>query len=170
MQRLSALAIIWYNIDSLDHATLDSSKNNGGGFRLIAEVPRPAIDNTDFDLRETSTYTWGTTSRVDAKHLGTTNVFGATETFEFTGYLYKVIWLNTNNNLNYDIGGGCNPSYGHVEPDYILTHEMGHLAGLGHHKWHWGDSSTHTAMKTGCNSGQASLRSDDLSDINDYYN
>ena len=62
---------IWYDINSLNEATLDN-RSNGAGFRLIAEVSRNVIDNTDFDLVETSTNSWPHNSRFDATY---TDVF-----------------------------------------------------------------------------------------------
>lgn len=135
----------------------------------MPEVPRHTIDSTDFDLTVIASNNHGHNSRFDAKYLGTTNVFGATGSYSGGGGHYKVIWLNTNNNLNYDPDVGCNISFGEVNPDYIITHEFGHLAGLGHHVWHWGAWSGHTAMKGGCNFDQSQLRTEDLNDINDHY-
>ena len=54
-----------------------------------------------------------------------------------------------------------------VHPTNIAIHEFGHYAGLSHHGWTW--SNTHTAMKAGCNTGQADLRAEDINDINDHY-
>ena len=164
---------IWYDINSLNEATLDN-RANGAGFRLIAEVSRNVIDNTDFDLVETSTNSWPHNSRFDAMFLGNTNMLGLTETYKGTyggnTYFYKVIWMNNNDNLDYTTTGKCslsNLSSGKVPALYITNHEFGHLAGLKQHGFTW--ESDHTAMKPGCHAGMAQLRAEDINDINDYY-
>ena len=135
---------------------------------MIAEVPRHTVDSTDFDLTEVSSNNHGYNSRVDARYYSTTTTLGVTQVYNGGGGQYKVIWLN-NNNLSYDLDVGCNLSFGEVNPDYILAHEFGHLAGLNHHAWHWGAWGAHTAMKSGCHSDHSQLRTADLDDINDYY-
>ena len=165
----SASETIWYNMNALDDVTFGGSEDNSAAVKLVSEVPRYTVHSTDFDLTVISTNNHGYNSRVDATYLGGTNVLGATGTYTGGGGQYKVIWLNTNDNLDYDLSVGCNLSYGEVNPDYVLTHEFGHLAGLDHHTWHWGAWSGHTAMNPGCNHDQAQLRAEDLNDINEYY-
>ncbi len=165
----SSSETIWYDMDALDDVTYDGSENNGVALTLIAEVPRHTIHSTDFDLTVVSSNNPGYNSRLGAAYLGSTNVFGATGSYSGGGGQYKVIWLNTNNSLNYDPDVGCNIIFGEVNPDYVITHEFGHFAGLGHHVWHWGAWDGHTAMKSGCNSDQSQLRTEDLNDINDHY-
>ncbi len=130
------------------------------------------IHSTDFDLVETSTYSWPHASKVDAANLGSTNTYGVTTTHKGTSggnpYFYKVIWLNTHEHLNYNTRGSCNIFASDVPVQYILNHEFGHLAGLNHHH-HFTWTSDHTAMKPGCDSGMAQLRAEDINDINDYY-
>ena len=159
---------IWYDMNSLDDVSLDGEEDNSEGIKLTAEVPRHTIDTTDFDPTETTSNNWPTNSRVDAKHMSNANTYGVTQTVESGNYFYKIIWLNTNNSLNYNSDGECNVFQGIIGLDNILTYEFGHLAGLGHHSsWPFGNS--HTAMKGGCNAGQLDLKHEDINDINDYY-
>ena len=160
---------IWYNVNNLNQVTLDN-RANSVGFRLVAEVSRNVIDNTDFDLVETSTNSWPHNSRFDATYLGDTTVLGVTVTYKGTlggsVYFYKVIWMNNNDDLNYTTGK-CNLSNDKVPALYITNQEFGHLVGLNHHGWTW--TSDHTAMKSGCHVGMAQLRAEDINNINDYY-
>ena len=160
---------IWYDDDALDDVTYDGSEGNSVALRLIAEVPRNTVDQTDFDLTEVGSNNQGYNSRIDAQYYSSTNFMGQTLPYTGGGGLYKVIWLNTNDNLDYNPNIGCNLSNGEVNPDYILTHEMGHLAGLAHHSWHWGAWSGHTAMESGCHADFNQLQTEDIADINAYY-
>lgn len=160
---------IWYDDNALDNVTYNGSEDNSVALRLIAEVPRNTVDQTDFDLTEVGTNNQAYNSRVDAKYFTSTNDLGLTQAYSGAGGLYKVLWLNTNDNLNYKTSIGCNLSYGEVNPDYILTHEMGHVAGLAHHTWHWGAWGGHTAMEDGCHSDFSQLQTEDIADINGYY-
>lgn len=159
---------IWYDMYSLNFVDLDDQAN-AEGIRLIAEVSRQALDNTDFDITEDSTYSYND-NRFDATYMADARVYGLTVKYPTNSnpMTHKVIYLNTNNNVNYLTGTGCNIFTSDVSASYIINHEFGHFAGLGHHGWTW--SSTDTAMKEGCNSGQAQLRVEDINDINDHYN
>jgi len=157
---------IWYDMNSLAYVTLDGQSNNVG-LRLIGEVSRTALDITDMDVTETSTYGSGD-SRFDAAYIGDALTFGYTPNYGSGTSMYKVIYLNTNDNLDYDTSAGCTGWWDLVNPQNIANHEFGHYAGLSHHGWTW--SSTHTAMEPGCNVGQSSLRADDKTDINNWYN
>lgn len=136
----------------------------------MAEVSRAALDSTDMDVTESTSYVSGSDNRLDARQYSSTNIFGQTLPYGDTDGpdMYKVIWLNKNDDLNYLTSAGCNHWWDLVNPQYILNHEFGHLAGLSHHTW-WPIDNTHTAMKSGCNPGQASLRAEDKNDINDWY-
>ncbi len=46
---------IWYDMAALAEVTLDG-QSNAVGLRLIAEVSSAAIDSTDMDLTEASSY------------------------------------------------------------------------------------------------------------------
>jgi hypothetical protein len=81
--------------------------------------------------------------------------------------MYKIIYFNTNNGLNYWTAGTCTSPQNTPNISYIANHEMGHFAGLNHHAT---ASNTHTAMMGGCNPGQAQIRPSDFTDINNWYN
>ena len=116
---------------------------------------------------EASNYSTGI-NRFDAAYIGDALTFGYAPHFDSGSDMYKVIYFNTNDDLDYDTSAGCTGWRDLVNPTNIAIHEFGHYAGLSHHYgWTW--SNTHTAMKTGCNTGQADLRSEDINDINDHY-
>lgn len=136
------------------------------GMRLINEVARQNVDNTDMTITENTSYSSGI-NRVDAGYIGDALTFGYTATYGSGSSMYKVIYYNTNDDLDYDTSAGCTGWWDLVNPLNIANHEFGHFAGLSHHGWTW--SSTHTAMKSGCNTGQADLRDEDINDINEWY-
>lgn len=157
---------IWYDIYSLNYVDLDGSDNNGAGLRLIAEVARADLHyNTDFDVTETSNWSYGD-SVFDAAYLGN-GVWGATASWGSGTGQYKFIYLNTSNNVNYQQTAGCTNNLDKPNPLYVSNHEFGHFAGLDHHGT---TSNSHTAMMDDCNPGQASLKTEDKNDITDWYN
>lgn len=156
---------IWYDIYSLNYVTLDGSEDNGVGLRLIGEVARAELHyNTDFDVTETSNWTYGD-SVFDASFLGNT-VYGTTAAWWSGTSMYKFIYLNINNNIDYRQTAGCTNTLDKPNPLYVSKHEFGHFAGLNHHPT---AGITHTAMMDDCNPGQAYLRTEDKNDINDWY-
>lgn len=124
---------IWYNMNSLALITLDG-QSNAAGMRLINEVARQNVDNTDMTITENTSYSSGI-NRVDAGYIGDALTFGYTATYGSGSSMYKVIYYNTNDDLDYDTSAGCTGWWDLVNPLNIANHEFGHFAGLSHHGW-----------------------------------
>lgn len=156
---------IWYDIYSLNFVTMDGSEDSGDGWRLIGEVSRASVHyNSDLNILERE-YVFGD-NVFDATYYSSTGVYGATQAYDSGANLYKFIYMNTNNGVNYRNNATCIGTDA-PNPQYISNHEFGHLAGLGHSSSIASDS--HTAMKGGCNPGQASIKSADFNQINGFY-
>ena len=97
-----------------------------------------------------------------------TNYCGETNSYGSGVNMYKKIWLNNHDRLDYRTSNNCTHPWNQPNPQYVMNHEFGHFAGLSHHSfWPFGD--THTAMKTGCNLGQAPSSATDKININTWY-
>ena len=96
---------IWYDLDSLALVTLDG-QSNSVGMRLTGEVGRQAVDNTDMTIAEANNYSTGI-NRFDAAYIGDALTFGYTPYFGSGSNMYKVIYFNTNDDLDYDTSAGC---------------------------------------------------------------
>ena len=158
---------IWYDTTSFNFVTVNGNENQGSTVEGYVDWARTQLDtNSDMTVTETSTWQSGD-SLSQASFNSSTNVFGWTTIIGDGTARYKIITFNTNDGVNYFTSGLCLTSEDTPNIGFIANHEMGHFAGLNHHPWV--SSSTHTAMMTGCNPGQASIRTSDFTDINQWY-
>lgn len=159
---------ICYDTNSLNNVKFNGQTGQGNALKNeIKKGMDHVSQNTDINIIEQCPGA----SLLSARH-SNPNVKGETIPSSST---QKFIYYNTNHSVDYRTDNLCIPpafdGVNIVNPKYIAIHEFGHFAGLGH-PLPWLElliPDSHTAMKSYCNQGYASLSPDDKNQINAFY-
>lgn len=161
---------ICMNTTQMNNVKVDGST---GKSSTISTAASNAVDMYDSKTAMTLTYS-SSTSCADGK-----NMIGAKLLREDAGGVeydlkrettshYVTVYLNTHTSRDYDTSSTCGWLQ-EKNPEYIYKHELGHFAGLDHTESFW-TSGLHSIMKPLCNSGYANLSTDDITQIDGFYN
>lgn len=157
---------ICYQTNKLNSVQVDDETGQGALVKSESEDARAHVSSkTDMTLTYASTCSVGY-SIVSAKWMSSHIIASTSGLYGSGPYEYKIISFNTNSNVNLDTSSICTGN-SDPPPEFVANHEFGHLVGLGHAEWY--DAESHTMMKSTCGHGYASIKQDDIDQVNDMY-
>jgi len=165
----SANKSICYQMTALGAVKLNGQTGRATQLKTEIEKGRTEVDTkTDINISLLSSCT-ASSNQVSAQDYLESSTHAKTQAFNISNpsTMYKIIWYNSNSGKNFDTSSICTAG-ADPNPWFVANHEFGHFAGLDHPFLDIAPSG-HTMMKSQCSSDYATIKTDDINQINGIY-
>lgn len=156
---------ICYATTGLGYLKLDGSTGQGSAVKTQVQKGQSEVsNNTDMNLSETTSCS-GYKSWVTSFYDPSTSLFARTSPlYTSSGIEYKIMEYNNNQYLYWVTNGNCSPIS--ADLSNVANHEFGHYAGMDHQT---DGASDHTMMHELCDSYYSSIKTADITFVNNHY-